>query len=481
VPTIRKGLTVVAATLIANLVASDAIAAAPKAADPAATGMVEEQELRKILVERVDGRKWGTAIVIGVSTPRGRRIVPYGTLSTTNRRAVDGETVFEIASLTKIFTALLLADMASKHEVKLDAPVASCLPATVKVPQHGGKQITFADLATHTSGLPLRPGNLASQMALDKYAGYTLEQLYQGLSAFTLTRDPGSEFEYSNWGFGVLGNALAYCAGKNFNTLLHERVLDPLDMRDTRFEISTGMRARLAAGYDTHRKPMPNEGNGALDPAGMLHSTVADLLKFMDVFLGRGPPTLVNAASTMLAKPRPTGDPQTQIALGWRIAAADGLQEVWSGGRADGYRSYMAFDPKRRIAVIGLTNAATNVGVDDISRHVLNPAVEVAKEHPRVAVAKELLGRYPGRYLFDDGNTLAVSLLGTQIIVEMTGQGPLPVFPSGEREFYPEDIEARFVFEESGKAPAGSLVLTQDGQSWKARRVDPAAATAGKQ
>src|SRR5678815_113950 len=197
-------------------------------ATSAAANSVDEQALHAMLVERVDVRKWGTGIVVGISSPQGRRIVSYGTLSVQDRRKVDGTTVFEIASLTKVFTALVLADMAARKQVTLDAPVGSCLPAGVRVPEHGGRQISFVDLATHSSGLPLRPSNLASQTALNKYAGYTVEQLYRGLADFKLPRAPGSAFEYSNWGFGLLGNALAHCAGRSYAALLAERVTGPL-------------------------------------------------------------------------------------------------------------------------------------------------------------------------------------------------------------------------------------------------------------
>src|SRR6185503_1641323 len=169
----------------------------------AQAAVVDEKEIHAQLVERIDVRKWGTAIVVGVSTPQGRRVGAYGTLSLKDPRKVDGTTLFEIASLTKVFTALLLADMAKQGRVQPEAPVSTCMPAGVKLPQHGGRQITFVDLATHSSGLPLRPQNLASQTALNKYAGYTVEQLYQGLGAYKLPRDPGTEFEYSNWGFGL--------------------------------------------------------------------------------------------------------------------------------------------------------------------------------------------------------------------------------------------------------------------------------------
>ena len=436
---------------------------------------VDEQALHALLVERVDARNWGTAIVVGISSPQGRRIVSYGTLSVQDRHAVDGRTVFEIASLTKVFTALVLADMAARKQVTLDAPVSTCLPAGVSVPEHGGKQITFLDLATHTSGLPLRPSNLASQTALNKYAGYTVEQLYQGLASFKLPRDPGSEFEYSNWGFGLLGQALAHCAGKSYPELLAERVTGPLGMRDTMFVPSSALRSRLAAAYDGKLRPVPNESTGALDAAGGLYSTVDDLLKFIDLFLGRGPQPLVAAAATMLEPRRPGDFPGIRMGLGWRfeedVANPADVPLFWSSGRADGYRSFMALNLQQRLAVVGLTNGATNAGVDDIGRHVLDPRVAVSRPHPSITVPTTVLDRYVGRYKFEDGNALTVVRDGDQLVVQLTGQGPLPVRATAPREFFPEDIEAQFVFEESGNGPAPSLVLTQNGASWKAQRV----------
>jgi serine-type D-Ala-D-Ala carboxypeptidase/endopeptidase len=432
---------------------------------------VDEPALHAVLVERVDVRKWGTGIVVGISSPQGRRVVSYGTLRVQDRRKVDGTTVFEIASLTKVFTALVLADMAARKQVTLDAPVGACLPAAVRVPEHGGKPITLVDLATHSSGLPLRPSNLASQTALNKYAGYTVAQLYQGLADFKLTRDPGSAFEYSNWGFGLLGNALGHCAGKSYADLLAERVTKPLNMRDTMFVPSSALRSRLATPYDGKLQPVPNETTGALDAAGGLYSTVDDLLNFIELFLGHGPRPLVAAGATMLEPRRPGDGPDTRMGLGWRVTTARDVTTMWSSGRADGYRAFMGFDPRQRVAVVALTNAATNVGVDDIGWHVLDPSVTLIRQHPRIAVSADVLERYVGRYKFDDGVVMTVVREADHLVVQMTGQGPSAIFAGAPREFFPEDIEAQFVFAESGSAPPQSLVLNQDGQSYKAQRI----------
>jgi hypothetical protein len=131
----------------------------------------------------------------------------------------------------------------------------------------------------------------------------------------------------------------------------------------------------------------------------------------------------------------------------------------------------MGFDPAARVAVVALTNAATDVGVDDIGWHVLDPSQPFIKIHPRISIPADALERYVGRYLFEDGVYMSVVREDDHLVVQMTGQGPSPIYAGGPREFFPEDIEAQFVFDDSGHGPAPSLVLNQAGQSYKAVRV----------
>lgn len=278
----------------------------------------DDAELMNLLKQRVDTQRWATGVVLGISSPSGRRIVAYGQVDSNDPRSVGGDTVFEIASLTKVFTSLLLADMAVRGELSLHAPVATCLNSkSTGLPARNGKQIAFIDLATHSSGLPLRPTNLASQTGSNKYAGYTSAQLYQALSAFTLERDIGSSFEYSNWGYGLLGDALARCADTSYATLLHERITQPLGMSDTRLVPSAQMKSRAAVGHDEQFAPTTAGNFGVLEGAGGLYSTANDLIKFIEAFLGRRQTTLGPAMATMFAETRPGDNPSTRIGLGW--------------------------------------------------------------------------------------------------------------------------------------------------------------------
>ena len=155
------------------------------------------EEIRKILAQRIDESKQSVGIVVGVVEPGGRRVVSYGAMAKDDKRPLDGNTVFEIGSITKVFTSLLLTDMVERKEVTLSDPIAKYLPATVKVPERNGRSITFEDLSTHTSGLPRLPNNLKMKDPANPYADYSVDQLYQFLSGYTVPREIGSQYEYS--------------------------------------------------------------------------------------------------------------------------------------------------------------------------------------------------------------------------------------------------------------------------------------------
>ena len=220
------------------------------AQEPAASLVPSDSEIRGILVQRIDEFHQSVGIVVGMIGPNGRKVVSYGAAEKGDARALNGDTVFEIGSVTKVFTSLLLADMVQRGEVALTDPVAKYLPPGVKVPQRNGRQITLEDLATHTSGLPRLPSNLKPKDAANPYADYTVAQMYEFLASYELPRDIGTKYEYSNLGGGLLGHALALRAGQDYESLVRSRITAPLGMKDTSIALSPAMKARLAAGYD---------------------------------------------------------------------------------------------------------------------------------------------------------------------------------------------------------------------------------------
>jgi serine-type D-Ala-D-Ala carboxypeptidase/endopeptidase len=234
--------------------------------------------IQALLTERIDTEGDGIGIVVGVIDSDGRRVVAHGALVDGDPRPLDGETVLEIGSITKVFTCLLLADMVERGEVALNDPVVKHLPAGVTVPERGGRQISLVDLATHRSGLPRWPDDIAPDELSPKawsnpYADYTVEQLHAFLGSYRLSRDIGATHAYSNLGMGLLGRALAHCAGVDFETLLRSWITGPLGVADTTIALSADQTARFAVGHDQARRPVAAWDMPTFDGAGALRST----------------------------------------------------------------------------------------------------------------------------------------------------------------------------------------------------------------
>jgi len=435
-----------------------------------------DSEIRKILVERIDTYHQGVGIVVGVVEPQGRRVVAYGSLDKGDPRPLNGDTIFEIGSTTKVFTSLVLADMVQRGEVALADPVAKYLPAEAKVPERGGRAITLVDLSTHTSGLPRMPSNFRPKDPANPYADYTVDQLYQFLSSYQLTRDIGSQFEYSNLGGGLLGQALAHRGGVDYEALVRSRITGPLGMNSTGITLSPEMKARLALGHNDKLVTVPNWDLPALAGAGALRSSVNDMLTFLAANLGYVKSPLAPAMAAMLSVRRPTGAPGGgEIGLGWLITKPSEDEIVWHNGGTGGYRSFIGYDAKTRVGVVVLSNTFTGSGVDDIGMHLLDshaPLLPPPKEHKEITVDPKIFDGYVGQYQLAPNFILTVTREGDQLFTQATGQSKVQVFPESERDFFLKVVDAQIAFETDANGRATSLTLHQNGANVPAKRIE---------
>jgi len=467
-----------ALALVAAAIVSTTGAAAQSAPQ---TAMPSDSEIRQILVDRIDVQKQSVGIVVGVIGPDGRRVIAYGHLEKGDPRPLNGDTIFEIGSATKVFTSLLLAYMVQRSEVGLDDPVAKYLPPGVKMPERNGRSITLIDLATHTSGLPRLPTNLMPKDPANPYADYSVEQLYQFLSTYQLTRDIGSQYEYSNLGGGLLGHVLARRARMDYEALVRSRICDPLGMNSTRITLTPEMKARLAAGHNAALQSVENWDSPTLPGAGALRSTANDLLTFLAANLGYTKSPLAPAMAAMLKVRRPTGQPGLEIALGWHILTTNGKEIVWHNGGTGGYRSFLGFDPKARIGVVVLSNTFTAIGIDDIGRHLLDASVPLmkppsdaskSKEHKEVTVDTKLFDGYVGRYQFAPNIIMTVTRDGDHLFAQLTGQPKAEIFPEGERDYFYKVVDAQITFVTDTQGRATELILHQNGFDQHAKRFE---------
>jgi CubicO group peptidase (beta-lactamase class C family) len=444
-----------------------------------AAPLPSDAEITQMLSVRVDLQRGATGVVVGIATPHGNRIVAYGTRSPTDKTQVDGDTVYDVGSITKVFTALLLSDMARQHEVSLDQPVQTLLPADrVTMPVYEGRQITLADLATHTAGLPLRPANLPSKDPVNPYAGYTGDELYAFLSFFKLKQAPGTNYEYSNVGYGLLGLALARRENTDYADLVAKRITLPLGMPDTRIDPTDDMTRREATGYDRDLKTLPHEDEGVLVAAGSLRSTTNDLLKMLDVALGFRKSPLRASLDAMTNVRRPGGmQPATSIALAWNIFDDKGREIVWKNGSVNGYRAFMGYDAKAHLGIVALANAQTGNGADDIGLHILDPGyaadLEVPTRHIEIALSEDVLDRFVGKYRFSPTDQLTVVRNGDHLqIIVAPNQPPIEIYAEGAASFFLKVVNAQVKFDDIRDGHAGKAIWHQSGQDQVGERVN---------
>lgn len=315
---------------------------------------VDSSEIRSILENRVDLGKKAVGIVVGTIDEKGRAVTGYGKLAKDRDEKPDGDTVFEIGSITKVFTSLLLADMVERGEVKLDDPVSKFLPPSVTVPSRNGRQITLLDLSMQISGLPRLPDNMKPADLANPYADYDAPKLYAFLSRYKLQRDIGEKYEYSNLAVGLLGHALALKAGMSYEQLVRRRILEPLGMTSSSVTLSESQKARLAIGHNEGLSPVKNWDLDALAGAGALRSTANDMLKFIAANLELADTPLQAAMRRMRTVHRETGTPDLEIAMAWHVFHKFGADIFWHNGGTAGYRSFAGFVPAKKTGVVVL-------------------------------------------------------------------------------------------------------------------------------
>ena len=448
------------------------IAAATQAAS--ASQLRSDSEIQRILAERLKGFDQRVGIVVGVIGSEGRRIVAHGSMGGGNSRPVNGDTLYEIGSITKVFTSLILADMVERGEVALTDPVTRYLPAGVKVPERNGQQITLNDLATHRSALPRMPSNFAPKDPLNPYIDYPVDRLYEFLASHELRRDIGAEYEYSNLGAGLLLHALARRAGKEYEGLLRERVFRPLGMKSTGITRVPSLKSRLATPHSSALNLAPTplwDFTEALAGAGAIRSSANDLLTFLEANLGYKKTPLSAAMARMLAIRR-SGRDNSEIGLGWNIESSYGLEIVWHGGATYGSRCFTGYDPKSLVGVVVFSNYNSGSGIDDIGRYLLNrkAAVDeraVVKPRERIvsSVPPRLLDAYAGRYRFSNDDIWTVRRDGSRFLMKKPSGAEFEIFPEGNFEtsnddFFSKSADALFTFDFDKESPGRATQLT---------------------
>ncbi len=405
--------------------------------------------------------KLAVGFVVGIYKDGKKQVISYGETEKSKGIAPDGDTIYEIGSISKVFTGTLLADLVERGRVQLEDPMQTYLSEPSKSELRNPTHITFEHLATHTSGLPRLPDNLKPADPMNPYADYTFGQMFSFLKDYTYPKAPG-EYEYSNFGMGLLGVLLAGREKESYEELMVERIAKPCGMDDTRVTLSDKQRQRLAPPYDAALQPAKNWDIPTVAGAGGIHSTANDMLKFIEANLAHDDKPLTKACQ--LSQKVRHSIPMGAIGLAWHIER-DGVTR-WHNGGTGGYSAWLSLVPGRNVGIVVLCNTHGKQ-IDEIGERIMRIALGEKIEPPApktiVKVAPEVLKKYEGVYDFTPQFAVTVTLEGDKLMVQATAQPKFQVYPESETRFFYKVVDAQLIFVPDKNGKIDLLILHQNG------------------
>ena len=307
-------------------------------------------------------------IVVGIVSPNGTQISGYGNISNLNSTKVDGNTVFDVASISKTFVAIILSDMVNQGIVNLSDPIEKYLPTDhVKVPSFNGHKIALVDLATHTSGLPDFPTGWIRNHT------YTTQGVYDFVSNTTLSNTPGTKASYSDIGMGLLGHILSLKTGVSFDQLVKDQILNVLGMDSTGMRINSSgvsvpedVKFRYATGHIAGKAVNLEFIPETIQSAGAMYSTTNDLLKYLSANIGLLRTNIYDSMQDTHLIRHTFGQSSENkslkdyVGLGWTVTTDFGKEVIWHTGSIDGYTSIIGFNPSKQIGLVILCGCNYN-------------------------------------------------------------------------------------------------------------------------
>jgi CubicO group peptidase (beta-lactamase class C family) len=337
------------------------------------------ERVAELTAEYREKRSFG-ALAVGVIQNGKKETFGFGEIEHDGTKSpVDGRTLFEIGSCTKVFTSLSLAVLVVRGDVKLDDPIETLL-TDAKLSDDAAK-ITLKELSTHTSGLPRIPAGLYFDAILrsdNPYEKYTADRLLDVLKSWEAPEKKVSA--YSNLGAGLLGYVLQQKEhAANYDALIRSTVTEPLGLKDTVVTLNDDQIRRYAIAHDVKGKVIKSWDFVALSGAGALRSTADDMLTFLDYQMH--PETSPIKDAIELSQQTHYEAKRAMIGLGWQISPKGEHVAIWHNGATGGYRSICLFERKAGVAVVLLSNTgdafANDNSIDKMGFELLKALVGV--------------------------------------------------------------------------------------------------------
>jgi len=375
--------------LVSNLVAANLPAQDTTAQNKESFNMIAQD----LIKEYVDDSN-GVGAAVAIIEDGEIRFFVYGKKSFKRHDLISEDTIFEIGSITKVFTAMILMDMVIKQQVQLVNPIEMYLP-DIKIPDYAGKKITLRHLATHTSGFPRMPSNFAPKDPSNPFLDYKIESLYSYLNNCSLTKAPGESFEYSNIGMGLLGHILSLRLGKSYEILIQDLITEHLNMTNTFITLDSSKHADFASGHHLQKEVSHWDIPGLMG-AGALRSTIKDMANFLaaNMIELESP---VNNILQQCHKKQYSPMSGFSVGLGWLLSNSNNTEIIWHNGGTGGFRSYIGFNPKAKRGIVILANS-TEDWPDEFGLLMLDPNYQRPVIDKALANDSDYLNRFAGSY-----------------------------------------------------------------------------------
>ena len=421
--------------------------------------------VRDILKERIEVGRQSVGMVTVTLADGRREMVTYGQAGTPDDRPLDMDSVYEIGSITKVFTALLLADMVQRKRSGARRSRRVAAAEARRSPRRASRSLCSISRPTPRACRACQATGLPS--IRNPFADYTTAMMMEFLASYELKHEPGTHYEYANLGFGLLGLGLATRAGKSYEALVLERICGPLGLTDTRIALTPSMKARAVQAHDANLFPTPNwDFQACFAGAGALHSTANDLCTFVESAMGQRESPLKDAFALLLATQRPAYKPTPDVGLGWFVSHGKLFDIVWKDGGTGGTCAFVGFAPNRQRAAVVLSNAGYWNNINDIGYRLIDADLPVKPQRRAMPIEVARLERLVGSYKFERF-TIAVTRLGDRLFAQLGQQPAFEVFAVSDTEFFYRVVDARLTFELAPDGRVTALVLHQNNKDMR--------------
>ena len=427
---------------------------------------LQKPDVEKLIKQRIDSGK-GFGIVVGIIDPDGVSFYNYGCLGFDDPTPVNEETVFELGSLTKAFTASLLQDMHEKNELSLDDPVETFFP-DIHIPNYQGQKILLKHLITHTGGLPYLPYNFQCQDISNPFANYNMQQVFDFLNSYELPRPPGEQYDYSNLSVGLVGYIISGGSAASYQQILQERICQPLGLKNTSLGPTPAMEQNLSKAH-VGNQVVPFWEFPVLFGTGGIYSTVKDLACFLKTHMGLTNSVLTDTFQKTHKIYRSADEPNLSIASAWHVSECFPSKVIYLNGGTGGCRSYIGFCPDTQRGVVILSNSAVNI--NDLGFHLVDPRYSLKKEDRAIALDSFILDKYVGKYQHPSGLVFTISKKNQGLTVHLPGYPTAEIFPETTTRFFLKIITATVDFDFDDSNNVQGLYFSYSGSIHPASKI----------